>query len=575
MVAIALAKDFFAKHEASVGTAWISRAERLLQNESESVEHGYLLRTQSVVAFEGQRDYDRALAYAQQALEMGTRYGNRDLMAMALHDQGRILVAKGRVADGTAMMDEATVAAVSGELGHMATAVIYCNTITSCKEVADYRRASEWSDAAKRWCERQAITGFPGMCRVYRAAILRVSGAWSEAEQEARRACDELREFNLGYAAESFYEIGEIRLRKGDLAAAEAAFRQAHELGRDPEPGLSLLRLAEGKVSAAATSIRRALEHDSTDRLHRAHLLPAQIEIAVVAGNLDVARAATAELEDIAGTFGSVALDARAASARGALQLAEGNAAEAGRTLRRAWKFWQDIDCPYEAARARMALAAAYRAEGDEEASALEFHAARAALDRLGAALDSRRVTALLGEEAPDRQRAAPGPRVVKTFMFTDIVKSTNLLEAIGDAAWEALLRWHDEMLRSLFARHGGEEIDHTGDGFFVAFTDTPSALECAVAIQRTLADHRRTQGFAPRVRIGLHAATATRTGSGYAGKGVHQAARIGALAEGEQILASLETLADESARFLKTETRTVSLKGLSEPVQIVAIDWR
>ncbi|MGQ0550740.1 MAG: adenylate/guanylate cyclase domain-containing protein [Armatimonadota bacterium] len=575
MIAIALAKDFFAKREASVATAWLSRAERLLQNEPDNVEHGYLLRTRGVVAFEGQRDFDGALVYAQQALDLGTRYGERDLMGMALHDQGRVLVAKGRVSEGTALMDEATVAAVSGELGPMATAVIYCNTITSCKEVADYRRASEWSEAARRWCDRQAITGFPGMCRVYRAAILRVCGAWPEAEQEARRACEELREFNLGYAAESFYEIGEIRLRMGDLPAAEGAFRQAHELGREPEPGLSLLRLAEGKVKAAATSIKRALAHESSDRLHRANLLPAQVEIAIAAGDLEVARAATEESEDIARAYGSTALDARAVSARGALQLAEGDTAATARSLRRAWKLWHEIDCPYEAARARMVLAAAYRAEGDEEASALELQAARAAFDRLGAALDSRRAGELLGEAAAGRQGVVAGRRVLRTFMFTDIVKSTSLVEAIGDEAWEDLLRWHDETLRSLFARHGGEEIDHTGDGFFVAYNDTPSALECAVAIQRTLADHRRTQGFAPQVRIGLHAATATRKGSGYTGKGVHQAARIGALAEGEQILASLETLAEGAARFLKSEPRTVSLKGLSEPVQIAAIDWR
>ena len=159
--------------------------------------------------------------------------------------------------------------------------------------------------------------------------------------------------------------------------------------------------------------------------------------------------------------------------------------------------------------------------------------------------------------------------------MFTDIVKSTNLVEAIGDNAWQDLVRWHDQTLRSLFARYGGQEIDHAGDGFFIAFNDTPSAVECAVALQRTLADHRRTHGFAPQVRIGLHAATATRKGSAYTGKGIHQAARIGALAEGEQILASLETLTAGPARFARSEPRTVSLKGLSEPVQIAALDWR
>ncbi len=159
--------------------------------------------------------------------------------------------------------------------------------------------------------------------------------------------------------------------------------------------------------------------------------------------------------------------------------------------------------------------------------------------------------------------------------MFTDIVKSTNLVEVIGDTAWLDLIRWHDQTLRSLFARHGGEEIDHAGDGFFVAFADAASALDCAVAIQRTLADHRRGHGFAPQVRIGLHSAAAARTERAFRGKGVHEAARVVALAEGEQIVASLETAASASGRFAVSEPRTVSLKGLTEPMQVVTIEWR
>lgn len=575
MVAIALAKDYFAKREPSVGTAWLSRAERLLQGEPECVERGYLIRTRGVVAFEGQRDFDTALVLAEQALEIGTRFGDRDLMAMGLHDRGRVLVAKGRVAEGMTLIDEATVAAVSGELGPIATAIIYCNTITSCKDVADYRRASEWSEAARRWCERQAITGFPGMCRVYRATILRVSGAWAEAEQEARRACDELSEFNLGYAAESFYELGEVRLRMGDLPAAEGAFRHAHELGREPEPGLSLLRLAEGKAKAAATSIKRALADDSPDRLHRAHLLPAQVEIAIAIGDMQVARAATEELENIAGAYGSTALNARAAYARGAVQLAEGDTAAAERSLRRSSNLWQEVDCPYEAAKARMLLAAVYRTEADEEGSVMEIQAARATFERLGAVLDIRRAAELLGETAADRQPAASGDRVARTFMFTDIVKSTNLVEAMGDEAWESLMQWHDQTLRTLFAHHGGEEIDHTGDGFCVAFRDPPSAVECAVTIQRTLADHRRKHGFSPQIRIGLHTAPASRRGQVYRGKGIHAAARIAAVAEGEQILASQETTTAAPTQFTTSPPRTVSLKGISEAVQVVTIEWR
>jgi class 3 adenylate cyclase len=159
--------------------------------------------------------------------------------------------------------------------------------------------------------------------------------------------------------------------------------------------------------------------------------------------------------------------------------------------------------------------------------------------------------------------------------MFTDIVKSTNLVEAIGDDAWEDLLHWHDQTLRSLFDEHEGEEVKHGGDGFFVAFPDAARAVECAAAIQRTLVDHRREHGFAVQVRIGLHSAEATRRGRDYGGKGVHQAARIAALAEGGEILSSQATLAGDAVRYSLSEPRLVSLKGISEPVPVVAIEWR
>lgn len=168
--------------------------------------------------------------------------------------------------------------------------------------------------------------------------------------------------------------------------------------------------------------------------------------------------------------------------------------------------------------------------------------------------------------------RGAEPRRVVKTFMFTDIVKSTNLVEAIGDEAWETLLHWHDETLRSLFVAHHGEEVASTGDGFFVGFDGPDAAIECAVAIQRTLAEHRRAHGFAPQVRIGVHASPATQVEHNFRGKGVHEAARIAALAEGGEILASKETA---GSRVAASEPRTVALKGILEPVEIVTIEWR
>ena len=573
MVAMAVAKDCFAKGASSIGSAWVARAERLLAEEPECVEQGYLERLLSVIAFEGRGDFDAALAHAQRALEIGTKFGDRELQAVALQDQGRVLVAEGEVAKGMAMIDEATVAAVSGELSPYNTGVIYCNTITACKELADYRRAGDWTDAATRWCERQAIAGFPGMCRVYRASILLLRGAWPEAELEARRACDELMEFNLSYAAEAFYELGEVRMRRGDLVAAQEAFNQAHELGRDPQPGLALLLLAEGKTERARVCVDQALEDPRP--LHRARLLPAQVEIALAAGDIETARVAADELEAIRKTYGSDALEAAACSARSRIALEEANPQLASRNARQALGLWREVGAPFELAQTRMLLASAYVAEGNTDSAILELRAAVSGFERLGAVPDMRRARAQLEPLGAADVAGLPQARYARTFMFTDIARSTELIEAIGDDAWADLLPWHDNTLRSLFAAHGGEEIHHAGDGFFVAFTDPSAAVECAVAVQRKLHDHRRAHGFAPTVRIGLHAADATRDSSGYQGKGVHEAARIAAHAEGGEILASATTLAGITLRFPASLPRLVELRSISGPVELKGVDWR
>jgi class 3 adenylate cyclase len=574
LVAMALAKDYFAKGASSIGTAWINRAERLLAEEPDCVEQGYLARLSSVIALEGAGDYDAALGHARREYEFAQRFQDKELLALALHDQGRALVMKGDVAEGMALVDEATAPALAGELSPYTTGVIYCNTITACKELADYGRAGDWTEAAKRWCERQAIAGFPGMCRVYRASIMLVRGAWPEAEQEARLACEELKEFNLSYAAEAFYELGEIRMGAGDLPAAAEAFKQAHELGRDPQPGLALLRLHEGNVDGAAACLEQALEEESGE-LHRARLLPALVEVGLKGGNLDTAQAAADELEAIAARYGTEALRATAGSARAKLFLARGDVRSAAREARQVLRLWHSVDAPYEVAQARMILARAYAGEGNVESAILELDAAVSTFDRLGAlpaARESRMLLEDLGASAVSGR--ASEDRATRTFMFTDIARSTNLVEAIGDEAWTDVVRWHDQTLRSLFAGHGGEEIDHAGDGFFVAFGDAASAVECAVAVQRTLAEHRRTHGFSPQVRIGLHTADATRQGSNYRGKGVHQAARIAALANGGEILAGARAVSDGPLRFAVSEPRRVELQGISDPIDVVAIDW-
>jgi class 3 adenylate cyclase len=547
----------------------LARAERLLSEEDDSVERGYLERMRSRLAL-AVGDFDSAIAHAERTLELGSRFQDRDLMALGLHDKGSALVRQGDAETGLALIDEATVAAVSGELNPYVTGIIYCGVISASFDVADLGRAGNWTEAATRWCDRQSISGFPGVCRVNRAEVMRLRGSWPEAEKEIRTAVAELGEFAPSVAASAFNELGELQLRMGDLAAAEEAFRQAHGLGVEPQPGLALLRLATGDAESARRSIRRALSDEARNRLSRARLLPASVEISLAAGEVEEARAAADELAEIAQDYGTSALAAHAAAASGAVALAEKNVDAALRELRRAIRLYQEVETPYEAALVRLLVAEAYRLDGDADAAELELRAAEATFDRLGAVRDVRRAAESLGRLAA----AAGGGRAGRTFLYTDICDSTALVEAIGDEAWVGLVGWHDRTLRELFGQYGGEEVDHAGDGFFVAFPDATSALACAAAVQRRLAAHRRTNGFAPEVRIGVHAAEASRSVWGYSGKGVHEAARVGALGGPGEIYASLVT-ARLGDGLGYSEPKTVKLKGISEPLEVVTIDWR
>jgi class 3 adenylate cyclase len=377
------------------------------------------------------------------------------------------------------------------------------------------------------------------------------------------------------------YEIGLIRLRLGDLAGAEEALLEAHELGWDPQPGLALVQLAQGHVEAAAASIRDALDEPSqvlswerppNSDFRLVPLLEAQAEIAFVADDLDRARWAAAELERVAGILGTKAFRAMAATARGRVLLMEGDGTTARRNLATGVQLWRELGAPYETARARMALAAAYRMEGMGERALMELKAAGSTFERLGARLDARLAAASAAEIGPPATRSERNERV---FMFTDIVKSTNLVEVIGDEAWGHLVRWHNTTMASVVSNHGGEVVRSTGDGFFVTFDDPRQAVECAVAIQRALDDHRREQGFSPVVRIGMHQAEATREGRDWSGVGVHAAARVGSLAEGDEILVTRDTAERSGGAFAFSEPRRVSVKGIIEPLEVVSVEWR
>ncbi len=370
--------------------------------------------------------------------------------------------------------------------------------------------------------------------------------------------------------ADGFYAIGDIRRLRGDFEGAEAALREAHARGRSPQPALALVRLAEGKIKAAAAAINGAVAEETWDRWARARLLPAQVEIAIAAGEVGTARTAIDELEAIVKGYPSPALEAGRQVALGRVLVAEGDAAAAARELRAGISGWREVGAPYEVARARAVLARALRALDDEDDGDLELQAALDEFRRLGARIDVEAAEREL-RDAEDRRT---GPATThKTFMFTDIVGSTKLAEALGDQAWERLLRWHDDVLRNRIASGGGEIVNSTGDGFFAAFESAQAGVECASSIQQALADHRDSTGFALSVRIGLHTAEANRRGSDYSGKGVHVAARVAALAGGGEILATAETLA-EAGNVRASEARTTPIRGVGDSMQVATVIW-
>ncbi len=569
-LALSLTQGYAYRGKPSIASAWMRRGERLLEGEAESYPHGYVALCRSEGAREA-GDIDTAIELAERAVQIGARVGDADLQATALTLLGSLRIATGETSDGFALMEEATIAAVNGELSPFVTGVTYCTMIAACRDLSDYRRASEWTEAAERWCERRSVSGFPGVCRVHRAEVVALSGAWERAVEELGRATDELAGFDaIVPLADGFYAIGEIRLRMGDLQGAEEAIRQAHALGRSPEPGMALIRLAQGKARAALVAINSAVEQQTWDQWARARLLPAQIEIAIAAGDPALGRQAAEELERLVQSYDSPALHARKHEAFGRVLLAEGDHAAAAQEIRVAIRHWLEVAAPYEVARSRALLASALRAMRDDDAADLELGVARDEFVRLGAMLDAAEAERAMQTAA--ERRAAP-IQTRKTFMFTDIVGSTNLAELLGNESWERLLQWHDDALRTLFARSGGEVVHSTGDGFFVAFDSARRGIECAIAIQQTLVEHRRTSGFALSVRIGLHAAEASRRGDDYSGVAVHVAARVAALAGDGEILATIETLAD-AGDVPASDPREASLKGVTDPVSVASVVW-
>ncbi|MFN2607117.1 MAG: LuxR C-terminal-related transcriptional regulator [Acidimicrobiales bacterium] len=374
--------------EGGRAAGWFARAQRLLDGHAaDCVERGYVLQA-AMLEHEFKGDFHGAATLAAEIAAIGERFADPDLVAIAHMVMGHALIRIGRRAEGVRLVDETLVAATTGELSPVVTGIVFCYTISFCRDVFELNRAREWTVALTRWCDQQPeMVAHKGLCLVHRAEVMTLAGEWEEARQEVRRVGQLFTDGALNRLAQggAAYCEGEVHRLRGEFGAAEAAYRRASGLGREPQPGLALLRLAQGNQEPSAAAVRRAVT-ETVRPLERATLLPAYVEVMLAVGDVEAADAASRELEKIAGDEGCEALAAMAAFARGAVALAGGDAAGALVPLRRAFVAWDAMDALHDASRARVLVGLACRSVGDEDTATLEFDAARSAFRRLGAA---------------------------------------------------------------------------------------------------------------------------------------------------------------------------------------------
>ncbi|HEY6928587.1 MAG TPA: LuxR C-terminal-related transcriptional regulator [Thermoanaerobaculia bacterium] len=431
--AIWLALRLGALGEKGRGSGWLARGKRLLEeNEEDCVERGYLHLATARQALEA-RELEAASEDAAAAAQIGERFGEPDLIALARTTQGNVHLHGERFEEGLALLDEVMVAVAANELSPMVTGIIYCNVIHACQQVYALGRAREWTNALKAWCEAQAKSfPFTGVCLVYRAEVMQMSGEWSDAIAEASRAAERLvQSADPRMAAAAFYQQAELHRLRGELAEAEKAYTSASRWGWEPQPGLALLRLAQGRTEAAASAMRRVVGA-ATDRMQRCRLMPAHVEIMIAAGDLEEARRAAAELDDVARAFDIEVVEAMAAHARGSVALAGGDARSALEPLRRSFEIWQRLGAPYLAARVRVALAQACFSLGDEDGCRLECESAMAVFRDLGARPDLDRLEAAKTVVRPATQPSRPHRLSARELQVLRLVASGKTNKAIA-----------------------------------------------------------------------------------------------------------------------------------------------
>jgi len=415
--------------EEAQGSGWLSRAARTLEGQPECVERGYLLLPEGILAVR-KGDAAAAKTLFTAAVAIGQRFGDKDLVTLALQGQGRALIRCGNFREGLPLIDEAMVAVTAGEVSPIVAGAVYCSVLDSCRETFDMRRASEWTAALSQWCSSQPeLVPYRGNCQLHRAEVLQLRGAWSEALSEAQSATGRLSEGSpkpaLGAA---FYRVAELCRMRGDFAAAERAYEQAAHCGITAQPGFARLRLAQGQTDAALVAIRR-FEIEVRKLPVRAEVLAAFVEISIAAKDVVSARRAAEEFAKLASAHGAVLLLANSACAMGSVLLAEGKPHESLAPFRQGWSQWTELDAPYDAARVRVCIGLACRQLGDQDAAALEFSAARKAFESLGAQPDLARVDQLAGSKPSER----PGPLTSREVQVLRLVASGTTNRGIAE----------------------------------------------------------------------------------------------------------------------------------------------
>jgi DNA-binding CsgD family transcriptional regulator len=420
-----LALSFFFRGDWGQSNAWTARGHRLVQDR-DCVERGYMLLADAThLLHDGHAE--SAHGAATEAVAIGERYHDADLTAAARHMQGRAIIRQGQVAPGLKLLDETMLGVVAGELSPIMTGLMYCAVIQACRDVHEIRRAREWTFALSRWCEqRSEMVAFTSVCLAHRSEIMQFHGEWPEALAEAYRACDRAQQYAGKPLGVALYQQAEIYRLRGEFAKADEAYRNASRMGYEPQPGLALLRLAQGHIDAASAAIRRLLIA-TTDRLQRARLLPAYLDIMLAAGDVENSRSACQELQALAEAFDTDILRAVAEQAHGAFALGHGDPWMAIAPLRQAFELWERLEAPYEAARVRVLVGQACQVLGDDEAAGLEFDAARSVFAQLGAQPDLARLDAMGAPTSP------PGPLTARELDVLRLIAAGHTNKGIAD----------------------------------------------------------------------------------------------------------------------------------------------